>query len=211
MKKPEENNTQLLFFHGKRISMLFLGIVFMLQACEKTGENHENAGNFTGNNRVMAQEQQPSAREVILIRGNEWIHGIPCFEDNSFPALTGEYNFLAPEKGAAAETGEEKRFLVYVCPESLYFSKEWQPRAGTGSIVTYQQNAEECFFIAAILDDGMGSSWTAVFRFPPELEESVLTGDTFNQMLRVWSNRFFYFLYLARNRGELSIPAVVEF
>ena len=210
MKKPEENNTQSLLLHKKRILMLFFTTVFLLYACEKRGENPDNTGNFDGGNQEITVQgiEQLSRRGVVLLRGNEWIHGIPCFEDNSFPALTGEYCFQGPE---AAGTGREMRFLVYLCPESLYFSEKWQPRRGTGNIETFQQNAEDCFFIAAILNDGMDVSWTAVFRFPRELEEPVLTEDTFNQMLRAWSNRFYYFLYLSRNRGELSIPAVVEF
>ena len=200
----------LQFLHGKRILMLLLAIAFLLQACNKTGAGPEDTRYSDDSNGAMAHQEtgQTQAREAILMKGNEWIHGIPCFKDNSFAALTGEYCFRVHE---AAGTGEEQRFLVYLCPDSLYFSEEWQPRRGTGNIETFLYNTEECFYIAAMLDDGTGVSWTAVFRFPSDMEESILTGDTFNQMLRVWSNKFFYFLYLAKSPGELSIPAVVEF
>ena len=213
MKKPEENNRRLRFGKSLGIAALLMAAAFLLQACEKMGLFPESTGLPAGDNRVILFEENTPGREVILVRGNEWGNGIPGFESNGFPALMGEYRIRTQE---AEKSGQETRFLAYLCPEPLYFSDYWQRRAGPAGISSFKRDSEEGFLIAAILDDGMDALWTAVFRFPapergPGGDKAALTDEAFNQMLRVWTNKFFYFLYLTKNHGELSLPAVVEF
>jgi len=150
-------------------------------------------------------ETRRQGRVAILIRGNEWINGIPGIDDNGFPALTGEYRIQA------AGTGESREFSVYLSQESIHFNDDWQQRKGTGSTQVYQTSTDEGFMAAASLDDGKGVLWTALFLFPNGIEGSGLSDDAFNQMLRVWLSRLLYFLSLAKTTGEISIPAVVEF
>ena len=207
MEKPEENNTKFSFFRRKKEFILFLTILFMLAACKKTGQSAENTVDSVVDSAAETVQELPrqSGREAVLLRGNQWINGIPGFEDNSFRALTGEYRI----NSSALE--EEKHLWVYLSSEPLYFSGEWQARQGMGNIQVFQRSTGEELMAAAILDDGKGVFWTAVFHFPLGTEGFAVSEDTISKFLRAWSSRFLYFLSLARNPGEISIPAVVEF
>ena len=212
MENTENHNIKSSFFTQKKRLLSSLIILLMLTACgnreEKSPVNAEApagspaSGNTAGTVQPGTQQQ---SRVAILIRGNEWISGIPGLKDNSFSALTGIYRIRA------AGTGESKAFSVYLSSEPIFFNNEWQLRSGTGSVQVHQLSTSEGFIAAATLDDGKGTVWTAVFVFPLGLESSALSNEDFNQMLRVWSNRLLYFLSLAKTTGEISIPAVVEF
>ena len=209
MEKPDKAKKNLQLLTRQRMVLLVIFVLFLLLCCGKGGKNHENGEN-TGEELPVetvsgGQQQAGRVREAVLVKGNDWISGIPGFEDNSFSALTGEYR-LQP-----FTEGNERRFSAFLTPEPLYFSGEWQSGSGPGGIRLLQQTTEEGFLAAMVLDDGMGALWTAVFLFPLGLEETELSADAFNQMLRAWSNRFLYFLSLSRSDREMSLPAVVEF
>ena len=206
MKKPEDNKRT-----SKNLPVILITL-FMLAGCGKAGENNENdgylaAGNPAGDGaaKTAIEEGRPvTAGEAILVRGNNWIYGIPGFKDNGFHALTGEYRFQTAGAG-------EERILVYLCSEHLYFSEEWQPRRGMGNIQASQRSAGEGFLICVMLDDGKGVLWNAIFQLPFKLEEKASGNDALNQFLTAWSNRFLYFLSMTKTQGDISIPAVVEF
>lgn len=208
MDKQEDNNIKLLVSRLKKGLLLPLAILFMLSACKQSDENTiKTTGNSAAEStvRTAQEDTRQQGREVILIRGNEWVNGIPGFEVNSFYALTGEYRLRT------AGAGGGKEFTVYLSKEPIYFSEEWEMRRGMGTMQAVQRSANEGFMAAVTVDDGKGVLWTAVFLFPLGLDGSLFNDDSFNQMLRVWLNRFLYFLSLARTTGDLSIPAVVEF
>ena len=141
-----------------------------------------------------------------MVRGNYWAHGIPGFGANSFSALTGDYRI----DGLSDGTAGQEELSVYLTAETLYFSGDWQQR-DTGDIRTFQQTSAEGFFTAAVLDDGRGNNWTAVFRFPRALAEAGFSIETYNLIIRAWTQRFLYFISLTKNPQEFSLPAVVEF
>jgi len=205
MEKTEDNNTIIQSFKKSTKYILFLAVLILLCSCEKAVENIENPETSAGNSHAGTARalSQQSGREAILIRGNYWMNGIPGFDDNSFPAFTGEYMLRAQ--------GKEERFLIYLSPGTLHFAAEWQPRRETESIRVLQRQWEGGFLAATILSDGNGVFWTAVFYFPSGLEASSPINNAFNQMLRPWTYRFLYFLSLARNPGDISLPAVLEF
>lgn len=217
MKKHEKNNAKSAFFHLKWAFLLLLPMLILIPACRRTEEDPDASSNPGGANNSAAGFAEENAkktiqgvagqtgRQLILLEGNEWTYGIPGFEDNSFSSITGEYKLLNAGKV------EETYFFVNLSPEPLYFSGEWQTRRGTGNIQVYDKTAEEGFLAAAIIDDGNGTFWTAVFRFPRGLEEAGLSDDVFNQILRVWLNRCLYFITLAKTPRDISLPAVVEF
>ena len=178
MKKPEKSKSGIAGpFPQKRGVSLFLSVVLLLCLAPcVTGE------------------------EVVLIRGNHWVTGIPGFGINGFSALAGEYRFQ--------NTGD---FSVYLTREPLYFSAEWQTRPGTGDISVVQRQSEEGYFAATVLDDGRETAWIAVFLFPRGLEGAGIGGSVFNRMLRVWTSRLSYFISLAKTARDVSLPAAVEF
>jgi hypothetical protein len=149
----------------------------------------------------MASESA-AAGEMVLIRGNYWVSGIPGFGVNSFSALAGEYRL---------KSGADADFSVYLTREPIYFSAEWQIRPGTGDISVHQRTGETGYLAAAMLDDSPGSSWVAVLFFPKGLEGAGISGDAFNRMFRVLTGRILYFISLSRSPRELSLPAALEF
>ena len=216
MEKQEENNNKmsnLSFFYWKKRSFLLLIMLLILLSCKKTdapdaGANSDASGaNTNGASEVQSikEDHRQSGRQVVLVRGNIWINGIPGFEDNSFPALSGEYRLQT------ASTGEEKIFTIYTSLSHLYFSKDWQTKPDTGNIQVFQRQNGDEFLAATTLDDGKGVIWTTVFRFPQGFEALMLSEESFNQMLQAWMGRFLYFLALVRTQKEISLPAVVEF
>jgi hypothetical protein len=139
--------------------------------------------------------------EAVLVRGNNWVHGIPGFGVNGFAALSGDYRFEGPSSG----------FTVYVTRELLYFSEDWRLRPGMGNIELFQRSGEEEDFTALILDDSQGSFWTVVFLFPPGLAGTGLDAEAFNRLLRAWTARLSYFLFFSASPQDISLPGAVEF
>ena len=199
MEKLEENKIT-----SKILAVIFFTFLVM-SACSKKSETNESFPDTSaGETHELTQEENlQTGREVILLRGNNWVYGIPGFEDNSFHALSGEYRLRSAGAG-------ESVFSVYLSPDPLYFSKEWQPRQGTGNMQALEHGTEEEFLVSILIDDGNGKLWTAVFKFLPDAEKTLGAG-TLNQMLRAWALRFVYFIALARTQAEISIPAVVQF
>jgi len=212
MDKYEDHNMKPILFHRKIGLLLLLAVFFVPTACDQEAVSSENAADFENESMtgtVQVDLRQPG-REAILIRGNEWIYGIPGFGDNSFHAISGEY-LLQTASQPRTGTREGNDFKVYLSPELFYFSDEWETRRGTGTMQVFERHVGGEFIAAAMLDDGRGVLWAAVFQFPFGLEGAALNDDSFLQMLRAWSSRLLYFMSLARSIGEISIPAVVEF
>lgn len=190
------------------IKLIFVLIMVLAQSsCEKTIDNYENNPALTAGATLslVREPRRQSGGEAILLRGNNWVFGIPGFEDNSFSAITGEYRLQAPG------TGAECLFSIHLTAEFLHFSTEWLPRRGIDNMRVLEQSTGDNLIISIIMDDGRGLLWTAIFNFPSNIAGRTLSDAALNQFLRAWSNRFLYFLSLARTRGDISIPAVVEF
>ena len=159
---------------------------------------------------AFSQTLAAAGREAVLIRGNYWVSGIAGFGANGFSAIAGEYRLQTAGNGENGAKPEED-FAVYVTKEALYFSGDWQTRPGMGNIPVFQRTGEEGFLAAAVVNDSRGDSWIAVFRFKRGLEGAGISGDIFNRMLQVWTNRLAYFISSARTPGDVSLPAALEF
>ena len=219
MKKPGKDKSGALGrkpMHGRVFSLL-LAVLFLFfsVSCEKAGKASVNEDNPASENSPLpgvsaVNEKTPLAGgEMVLIRGNYWINGIPGFEVNRFSALTGDYYIRNAGAGVSGESGE---FSVYLTGEILHFFGEWQSRPGTGEgLSVFQRTWEGGFLAAAMLDDGRGASWFAVFLFPAGLEGAGISGDGFNRMIRIWTSRVSYFLSLSKAQRDVSLPAVLEF
>jgi len=200
--------------------LLFVSLSLIALSCEGSGENPAMAVPKTagtpGAGPVSAAEsaqKAESARRMLLVRGNQWVNGIPGFGANGFFALKGEYQLLPRAENEAGNNGAGD-FFVYLTKESLYFSADWQIRQQNRALQqnrTLQRSGEDGFLAAVTIDDGRGSSWIAVFLFPLGIEETGLGADAFDQLIRAWTGRFLYFYSLSRTIGELSLPAIVEF
>lgn len=149
-----------------------------------------------------------TTRRVVLSRGNQWVNGIPGFGVNVFAALAGEYR-LSPRAAGGTGSGGAGDFSLYLTTESLFFTGEWQPWPQNDRILW--RDDEGAFLAAMAIEDSRGGpSWIAVFEFSHGLEEAGLDANAFNQVIRIWTSKFIYFLSLSKIIEDVSLPAVVE-
>ena len=181
------------------LSSFFLG--FTVLSCEKAAGIPEESETSTTEISADASATREPPREMILVRGNYWVHGIPGFGVNGFRALSGDYHLsdYFPE------------FAVYVTLEPLFFPDEWHARPGMRSLEVLQRADEEGELAAVTLEDSRGLLWTAVFRFPPELQGTGFDAEACDRMLMAWTARFSYFLFLSASPDDISLPGAVEF
>jgi hypothetical protein len=157
-------------------------------------------------------------RRAVLDRGNEWVRGIPGFENPALSALYGEYRLEIPAGQAVpGEAGEgeagDRRCRVWLIGETLPFSGDsWQPRTLIFGSALWQRREGEALLAGFSFDGGTGlGSWTAVFRFPGGLAAAGLDDPGANALIERWLNRFRYFLSLIKSPADLSFPAVIAF
>ena len=185
----------------KKALLFFLFALFIVSSCKNSGENSENSAYQTDEKAALpVNTQETPKRAVVLVRGNNWVSGIPGLGTNVFSALNGDYRL----------EGAEGIFSVYLTGARLYFSDEWQQSAA-GNIQFYQHTAEEGLIVMAVLEDSSSVIWTVIFLFPGGLEECGLDARTFNLMCGAWTSRLLYYISQANTTSEISLPAVVEF
>ncbi|MDR2159347.1 MAG: hypothetical protein LBP23_04685 [Treponema sp.] len=146
-----------------------------------------------------------NAGRAILIRGNEWVTGIPGFGDNVFPALAGQYR-LETAEGNRPPAGTPA-FSIWLTVEPLMFSEGlWRPRNGLPG--AFERESEEGHFISLPLSADRGA-WTAVFLFH---DDPVIPDDAgLNRLINAWAGRFLYYFSLVKILTDVSMPAVVFF
>jgi hypothetical protein len=187
-----------------------------------------------------AQPVQAFNRGAILIRGNEWVAGLPGFPANAFSALYGEYRLefseaalsVGPDSAGAAPAGTDAGgtgagnprlevrpfvddppdFYLWLSREGLYLPEDaWEARAGIPGYTVQQRDEEGSLLAASAIDGGTARDvWTVLFQFPPSTRTLLSTGET-NLLIRTWISRFRYFLSLAAAPADVSLPAVVNF
>ena len=198
------------------LSLFLLSAFLLMGSCDKTGEIFKSTAlkpEEPNQAYPALQEQTMHNRSAVLENGNNWVQGVPGFGVNAFAALAGCYRLLDPEgepKSTIDENNAKGSFYVFVTGELLYFSSNWL-QVANGTMQAYQLSGEDGFVEAVVLEDNKGIFRTAVFQFPQGLDYCGMTIGSLNQMLPVWTSRFLYFVSQADTRGELSLPAVVEF
>ena len=201
-----------------RIIRRFFFALFLIPAffaCEQTKKHAENA--LAGDSGTQAAadsasgQPETAGRDAVLIRGNYWTRGVLGFDENGFSVLIGDYRIsngvLPPGETAKADAGS---FSVSLTMEPIYFSDGWQPLSAR-NLRVFQRSGEDGFFAAIVLDDGLGTIWTAVFHFPLGLEGAGLALEDLSLLLRAWADSFLYFLSLSKTPTDLSLPAALEF
>ncbi|GHV92333.1 hypothetical protein AGMMS50268_28360 [Spirochaetia bacterium] len=168
----------------------------------------------------------PPAQEIILVRGNTWVLGLPGFGSNRFSALFGEYRRAesaepgsagaAPDSGApdaAIPAAEKTTFFLWLSGEGLDFSDgAWQARPGLGAAYSARQRRDgEGLIISLSLNGQSWGAYTALFEFPRGIAAAGLTEAQANGLVQAWAAKFLYFLALVKTAGDMSLPAVVEF
>jgi hypothetical protein len=180
---------------------------------------------------------QAADRGAILIRGNEWVAGLPGFPANAFSALYGEYRLEFPGEAYSAENtggagvansggpeaGDSRPealsfeeappdFYLWVSRESLYLPEEiWETRAGITGYTVQERDEEGSLLAASAIDGGTARDvWTVLFQFPQSIRTIRSPPET-NLLIRTWISRFRYFLSLAVTPADISLPAVVSF
>jgi hypothetical protein len=181
----------------------------------------------------LPPDQEPvrmaaASRGAILIRGNEWLTGLPGFPANAFAALYGEYRIEFPGDALPAgsgfegtDTGEPRMaalsfieappdFYVWLSKENLYLPQDlWETRADIAGYTVRQRNEGDSLLAALAIDGGTDrDSWTLLFQLPRPAGLSPAETDL---LIRTWTSRFRYFLSLAATPADVSLPAVVNF
>jgi hypothetical protein len=157
---------------------------------------------FTGVTAAGAQE-----RRAILIQGNTWVTGIPGFENNVFPAVSGKYRLEFSPSGAVRE---DQAVSLWLCREPLHFSGDlWQSRSGIPGLSAVQRRNGEVQLFGLSFSGGINLGfWTAVFQFDRGIEAAGLDDESANALVGKWVERFRYFLFLIKNPADVSLPAV---
>lgn len=194
--------------NAKKTLLLALPLLLAAFSCNKTGDGPENAAIQAAETAPAAQgpsAQGPSAqgRAAIMIRGNNWVSGVPGLGTNVFSALAGDYRLEGPNAGGS-------HFSAYATGTLLYLSDEWKgPEAGSSAL--YRKAGDEGEIITSVLEDSHGNLWTVIFVFPRGLEGCGLDTRSFNMLFGAWTNRLLYYISQAAAIEEISLPAVVDF
>jgi hypothetical protein len=163
--------------------------------------------------REEASRAPAAGRNIILVKGNEWITGFPGFKDNFFSSLYGEYRLELPGFSPPGEAAPPVFIFLWLSREPLYFPEDiWQRRSGVAGYTVLQKKEGEGLLAAAALDGGpVHGQWTVAFQFPQGVEALGLNDSEANQLIRTWISRFLYFLSLIKSPGDVSLPAIVNF
>jgi hypothetical protein len=179
---------------------------------------------------IPVQMVQAAGRRAVLIRGNEWVLGLPGFPANAFAALYGEYRLEFPGEAVSAGTGSEGTgagdpriadpsfaeappdFYLWLSKENLYLPEDlWETRAGITGYTVQQRNEGDSLLAASVIDGGTDRDvWTVLFQFPQPAGITFSPAEI-NLLIRTWISRFRYFLSLAGTPADVSLPAVVNF
>ncbi|MDR1507323.1 MAG: hypothetical protein LBI67_09510 [Treponema sp.] len=137
------------------------------------------------------------ARRMILEKGNFWTTGLPGFGDNALPALSGVYR-------TTSQGGTEHGFTVWLCRETLYYSG-WDTRTGPGDFQILEKRPGDSLLAAAAFNE----TWTGIFSFPGSPPE--LSQNDIDRIISIYRSRFLYFLALAQDISDISLPAQADF
>ena len=202
----------------KKFLLFFLSLLFLFISCNNSGRDSENSvqppanGQIAGNMMVESGAQgtglsESVNRAAVMVRGNNWVSGVPGPETNVFSALTGDYRL---EGVVSGQNSAEEAFSVYVTGALLYYSDEWRSTTA-GNIPLSERAGEDGLIVTGVLEDSSSTFWTVIFHFPRGLEGCGLDPGSFNQMFSAWTSRLLYYISQANTTGEISLPAVVEF
>jgi hypothetical protein len=146
-------------------------------------------------------------RRAILLRGNEWVRGVPGFGENAFPAIFGAYRLDDPDREMVTSysSAEEAAFSVWVCHEALFFDDNWQLLPDIGGYPARRYLKDDNLFLAISFDSRIGRPWDAVFIFARDIPDN----SWLNQFIEAWIIRFLHFL--TETDEQLSLPAIVSY
>jgi hypothetical protein len=155
-------------------------------------------------NSVYSQTQ---SRAAILLRGNEWVTGIPGFGENAFPAIFGAYRLDEQGREPGYSSVEEAAFSVWVCHEALFFDDNWQFLRDIGGYPVHKYLKNDNLSLVVSFESSTGRPWDAVFIFARGIQDN----SWLNQFIEAWIYRFLHFLSSAEMDEQLSLPAVVSY
>jgi hypothetical protein len=152
-------------------------------------------------NGVYSQTQ----RRAILLRGNEWVRGIPGFEKNAFLAIFGAYRLDNIDREPDFSTAEEAAFSVWVCQEALFYDENWLLLPDIGGHPAHRYLKDNNLFVAVSFESRTRRSWDAVFRFARDIPYN----SWLNQFIEAWV--FAFLRFMAETDELLSLPAIVSY
>jgi hypothetical protein len=152
-------------------------------------------------------------RRIVLVRGNEWVLGLPGLGENAFTALYGLYS--SEIDGSPEEAPDPRRgtFSVWLSREWLYFSEaRWESRPGV-SVYRTLQRYEGDTLLVAVFPEGRtgGDGWTIFIQFSEDALAAGLNDRAVDRLIEVWTSRCLHFLSRTQTWADASLPAVVYF
>jgi hypothetical protein len=155
------------------------------------------------------------SRRVILVKGNEWVFGLPGLGENAFTALYGLYSSESDDSPEESPAPDQRRgtLSVWLSREWLYFSDaRWEIRPDV-SAYRVLQRYEGDTLIVAVFPEGRtaGDDWTIFIQFPERGAAAGLNDRAVNRLIEAWTSRCLHFLSRAETKADVSLPAVVFF
>jgi hypothetical protein len=157
----------------------------------------------------MGAAASSQERNVVLLKGNQWVRGFPGFDAGAVSALYGEYRL---ETAGTAPAAPIAVFSIWLSMEPLFFREQiWERRPGITGFRAVQRGENGDLLVALPSGGGNLNGWTILFQFPGGLSGMNLDNEEADRLIGVWTNRFLYFYSLIKSPADVSLPAVVGF
>lgn len=152
---------------------------------------------------------------IILMKGNNLLHGLPCFGENAIPAILGEYKLEMPED-AITQSDANSPLLInfWLTSEFIYLSPEqWKERTELRTFHAMEMQNDEGLYIFLRFPDTMTSQakWSILFCIPQETIDAGIQDVMINRMIQNWTARLSYYISISQSESQISLPAVIAF
>jgi hypothetical protein len=179
------------------------------------------AGEITGTGGVPApagavwEFPGAEARRIILVKGNEWVFGLPGLGENALTALYGLYSSEFDDFPGETTAQDQRRgtLSIWLSQEWLYFSEaRWEKRPDISAYRVLQRYEGDTLLVAVFPERRpAGGGWTIFIQFPERGSAAGLNDRAVNRLIEAWTSRCLHFLSLAETKADVSLPAVVFF
>lgn len=156
-----------------------------------------------------------SSPTIILMKGNNLVYGLPCFDENAIQAVKGEYKIEMPDN-TIVQTGEDVPLFVnsWLTSEFLYFSPDlWKPRRSLQNFRAMEMRDDENLYIVLRFPDTIAGQekWTILFGIPGESIAAGINDSLITRMIQNWTSKLSYYISISQSESQISLPAVITF
>jgi hypothetical protein len=181
-----------------------------------TNDSHSiSVSSLSHNQNISNEIESVQVPTIILMEGNHLVHGLPCFGENAFQAIKGEYKIEMPED-SAIQSPDDSALLItsWLTSEFMYLSPDlWEVRNSLRNLRAMEMQDDQGLYIVSRFPDTIANQekWTIVFSIPQKTLEAGINNTMINSIIQNWTSRLSYYVSISQNDVQISLPAVVEF